>query len=298
MQTAPEHLDLLSSLRKILADRFNAEELQTLCFEMGIEYEDLSGQGKAGKARELVAYLDRRDLIREFISVGERLRPDIDWVQLPLSARLAASPDSSPPPFGMESNRRIRILFLAANPSDTSPLRLGEEIREIEHALRLTEFRDRFEIEQQWAVRVSDLQDHLLRYRPDIVHFSGHGSAASELILEDHHGYSKPVSPLALSNLFRTLRDNIKCVVLNACYSEIQAQAIAEHIDCVIGMNKAIGDQAAISFATAFYRGLGYGRDIATAFALGIGQIDLQGLPEQNTPRILALRKRPKEIVL
>lgn len=298
MHIAPEHLDLLSALRKILAERFSVEELQTLCFEMGIEYEDLSGQGKAGKARELVGYLDRRDLIRELISVGERLRPDIQWGQLPASARLATLPASSPPPPGMESKRPIRILFLAANPSDTSPLRLGAEIREIEHALRLTEFRDRFVIEQQWAVRVSDLQDHLLRYRPDIVHFSGHGSAASEIILEDHLGYSKPISPPALSKLFNTLRDNIKCVVLNACYSEVQAEAIAKHIDCVIGMHHAIGDLAAVNFATAFYRGLGYGKDLATAFNLGVGQIDLEGLDEQDTPRLLASRKRPEEIIL
>jgi hypothetical protein len=168
----------------------------------------------------------------------------------------------------------IKILFLAANPTDTSRLRLDQEIRSIDQALRQAEFRDKFDVEQHWAVRVVDLQGYLLRHKPDIVHFSGHGTAANEIILEDNQGKSQPVSTRALGQLFSVLKDNIRCVVLNACYSERQAQAIAAHIDCVIGMSKAIGDSAAVSFAEAFYQALGYGRDVKAAFDLGCLQID------------------------
>ncbi|HSD85559.1 MAG TPA: CHAT domain-containing protein [Anaerolineae bacterium] len=194
-------------------------------------------------------------------------------------------------------DRPIKILFLAANPTDTSRLRLDEEIRSIDQALRQAEFRDKFEIEQHWAVRVIDLQGYLLRHKPDIVHFSGHGTGSGEIILEDHQGKSQPVATRALSQLFSVLKDNIRCVVLNACYSEQQAQAIASQIDCVIGMSQAIGDSAAASFAEAFYQALGYGRDIKTAFALGCLQIDLKNLNEQDTPKLLALNSRPEEIV-
>lgn len=193
--------------------------------------------------------------------------------------------------------RPIKILFLAANPTDTSRLRLDEEIRSIDQALRQAEFRDKFEVEQHWAVRVVDLQGYLLRHKPDIVHFSGHGTAASEIILEDNQGKSRPVSTRALGQLFSVLKDNIRCVVLNACYSEQQAQAIAAHIDCVIGMSKAIGDAAAVSFAEAFYQALGYGRDVKTAFDLGCLQIDLKSLNEQDTPKLLAVNSHPEKIV-
>jgi hypothetical protein len=185
-------------------------------------------------------------------------------------------------------NRTISVLFLAANPKDTPALRLDEEIRGIDLALRQSDFRDRFDIKQQWAVHVTDLQGYFLRHKPDIVHFSGHGSASSQIILEDNSGNSHPVSPRALSQVFSILKDNIRCVVLNACYSEQQAQAIAQHIDCVIGMSKAVGDDAAISFAAAFYQGLGYGRNVKTAFDLGCAQIDLENLDEQDTPKLLA----------
>jgi len=194
-------------------------------------------------------------------------------------------------------NKPIKIFFLAANPEDTNPLRLDEEMRGIDQALRQAEFRDKFDVRQHWAIRVTDLQGYLLRHKPDIVHFSGHGSTASEIILEDNEGNSHPVSIRALSQLFSVLKGNIRCVVLNTCYSEQQAQAIAKHIDCVTGMSKAIGDAAAISFSIAFYQALAFGKDIKTAFDLGCLQIDLENLNEQDTPKLIAININPSEIV-
>ncbi|HBE40173.1 MAG TPA: hypothetical protein DDW27_03050 [Bacteroidales bacterium] len=194
-------------------------------------------------------------------------------------------------------SRPVRILVLATNPDKTEPLRLDEEVRGIDQALQQSRFRDNFELEQQWAVRVSDLQRLLLRYKPDIVHFSGHGSESSEIILEDSEGNSKPVPASALSKLFSLFKDNIKCVVLNACYTEVQAEAISQHISCVVGMSKAIGDDAAISFSEAFYGALGDGRDIKTAFELGCNQIDLENLDEQDTPKLKSAKGKTEEMV-
>ncbi|MGZ3303788.1 MAG: AAA-like domain-containing protein, partial [Isosphaeraceae bacterium] len=78
--------------------------------------------------------------------------------------------------------------------------------------------------------------------------------------------------------------DHVKCVVLNACYSEVQAEAISKHIDFVVGMKKAIGDEAAIKFAVGFYDALGAGRDFETAYKFGCSAIDLKGIPESLTP--------------
>ncbi len=196
------------------------------------------------------------------------------------------------------TRQKITILFLAANPSNTPPLKLDEECRAIDQALRLGEFRDSFTIQQQWAVRIQDLQEHLLRHRPDIVHFSSHGGVGGEIILEDHTGNTRPVSPEALGRLFSALQDDIRCIVLNACYSERQASTLAQHVDCVVGMSTAIGDRAAISFATAFYRALGYGRSVKTAFDLGCAEISLEALGEEDTPKLLAVRCDPSQVAL
>jgi CHAT domain-containing protein len=199
--------------------------------------------------------------------------------------------DESPRP-----EQPIRILFLAANPVDGEPLKLDEEVRAIDGALREAQYRDRFEIEQQWAVRADDLQRALLRWRPDIVHFSGHGAASSELVLADESGGGRVVPGNDLARLFSLLSDDIRCVVLNACYSDTQAKAIAESIDCVVGMTNAVGDDAAILFATGFYRGLGYGRDVRTAFELGTNLIGLQGVPDVDVPHLVARNVKAEDV--
>jgi hypothetical protein len=193
-------------------------------------------------------------------------------------------------------NRTV-ILFLGANPADTPRLRQDREAHAIDQALRRAEFRDQFELLSHWAARAADLQDLLQRHKPDIVHFSGHGSEAGHLIVEDDAGRKLAITPDALGRLFAILRDNLRCVVLNACYSEAQAQAIAEHIDCVIGMPDAIADAASIAFAEAFYQALANGHDVQTAFDLGCNQIGLKGLDESRKPTLWGRRCDPRDVV-
>ena len=147
-------------------------------------------------------------------------------------------------------------------------------------------------------MHVGDLQEHLLRHGPTLVHFSGHGSAESEIILEDDSNLSYPVPVGILSGLFSVLRRSVRCVVLNSCYSEPQARVIAEQIACVIGMSKTISDEAAINFAAFFYHALGYGESIWDAFSLGRLSIDSKGLGEGETPKLLCPYADPKKVFL
>ncbi|WP_245939753.1 AAA-like domain-containing protein [Stenomitos frigidus] len=78
---------------------------------------------------------------------------------------------------------------------------------------------------------------------------------------------------------------------MNACYSEVQATAIAKHIPYVVGMKLAIGDQAAIAFADGFYGALGAGRSFEDAYAFGCNRIQLETIPEHLTPVLKAKRK-------
>ena len=183
---------------------------------------------------------------------------------------------------------KVSILFLAADPTDTSRLRLGEEFREIQEKLKLARFRDNFTLElPQLSVRPPDISQALLDTQPQIVHFSGHGTPTGALCFEDPAGKTHPVGSDALAALFEQFRGQVNCVVLNACYAEIQAKAIAKHIKYVIGMNQAIGDKAAIAFAIGFYQALGGGRSIEDAYRFGCVQIQLQGIPEHLTPVLI-----------
>ena len=173
---------------------------------------------------------------------------------------------------------KIKVLFLAANPTDTSPLRVGQEVREIDEKLEVGPAHDSFELIQQHALRIGDLQKALLKHQPHIVHFSGHGSKSEEIVLEDNSGKSHAVNRQALAALFRIIKDNVRIIVLNACYSKQQAEALREVIDYTIGTNKAVGDQASIMFSSAFYQALAFGRSVKEAFELGQVELDLRGI--------------------
>jgi hypothetical protein len=191
-------------------------------------------------------------------------------------------------PKGKGSREITRILFLASDPTNTSRLRLGEEFREISEQLMLALGRDYFDLLlPQLSLRPKDIARVLLNTKPHIVHFSGHGDSEGALCFEDNNGQVYLVQPEALAALFEQLADQVQCVVLNACYSEIQARAISKHIGYVIGMNKAVSDRAAIAFSLGFYQALGAGRSIDEAFRFGCVQMQLHGLPEHLTPVLI-----------
>lgn len=177
-----------------------------------------------------------------------------------------------------------KILFVAANPASQAGLRLGEEYREIEGGLRAAAKRDRFELVQRWAVRPRDLQQALVSEEPQIVHFCGHGSSSGDLVLEDDRGNPHGVTPVALAELFDLCCHFVECVVLNACHTKIQADAISKYIRYVIGMDKAIGDRAAIRYAVGFYDTLGAGKPYDFAHDMGCNLLRLENIPEHLTP--------------
>jgi hypothetical protein len=203
-----------------------------------------------------------------------------------------------------------KILILAANPIDTVRLMLGQEVNEIRKTLQLSKHRDRFEIEHRDAVNSNDLQQYLSEFKPWIVHFSGHGvggmlvgnepissrkftaiadddAQPEGFVFEDEHGGSQLVSGTVLADLFGLFRENVQCVVLNSCYSVEQAKEIVKYIPYVVCMNRAIGDLAARKFSKGFYLGIGDGRSIEEAFALGKNAIELEGISEKLTLELL-----------
>lgn len=180
----------------------------------------------------------------------------------------------------------LLILFLGANPSSTSRLKLDKEIKTIQTNLKLAKKREHLELKQEWAVTTDSLMQAILDESPNIVHFSGHGQQKG-ILLQDEIGQPKLITTEAITSLFKLFKDSVTCVVLNACYSKTQAQAIKLHIPYVIGMKSGIPDKAAIAFSTGFYKAIGAGRDIPFAFNLGVAAIKLEGISGANIPVLL-----------
>jgi hypothetical protein len=181
---------------------------------------------------------------------------------------------------------------------DSMRLRLDEEVREIERALHSATLGSRFELHQKWAVRPSEIQSHLLRVRPQILHFSGHGSPESAIFLQGEDGRGRPVAGPVIARVLGQFSHHLKCVVLNACYSEEQARAISMYIDCIVGMSTAVADRAAIRFAAVFYEALASGSSIQAAFDMGCSDVDVLEMGQDVVPRLVAARRSAESIVL
>jgi hypothetical protein len=137
----------------------------------------------------------------------------------------------------------------------------------------------------------------------DLVPAGSAGSAGSTGVADAHSserqhglyfqgadGRAQFVSAQAIEATFGAAGSSVRLVVLSACYSDAQAEALLAHVDCVVGMSDAIRDEAARSFAIGFYGGLGERESIAAAHAQGRAAISLEGLSDSALPQ---LRVRP-----
>jgi hypothetical protein len=225
---------------------------------------------------------------------------------MPISTPIL-QPSTNPTVVATTNNKKI--LFLASNPSNTGKLQLDKEFRQVYQSVQ--EGSLGYEVVVEWAVTPNDLQRVVLKHKPGIIHFAGHGEKAKTekksavgsfvktvtipagIVLQDNNGQPKLVAGIALANLFKIClrKFSIDLVVLSACHSEEQAKAIAEAgIKYVAGMNTAVEDDTAIEFSTGLYRGIASEGDIEFAFDLATNNIMLQGLAGDNIP---VLHKKP-----
>ena len=291
-------IDRVISLFTLFAEMSESEMVEWLCKE-GFEWQ-------VGDAQRLGSLLLERGWVgatRSFMYSWKRELRAVAWYARSL---LDCRDQASAPPPGfaddldvpiedrIEGGRKthMKILLVAANPTASARLRIDEEVRAIEDKLRISKCRDVVEFCTKWATRPGDLQRALLEEEPTVVHFSGHGGGNLGIVLHSDAGTGERlVSSVALAQLFKVLKANIRLVVLNACYSAEQAKHIVEEIDCVVGMAETIGDDGARDFAGAFYLGLAYGRSVQTAFDLGCNELQLMGLTEDEEAPVLLARE-------
>lgn len=211
--------------------------------------------------------------------------------------------------------KKHTILFLAADPAGTSVHALAEEARAIHTELARSGYRDCFELETRWAAQPLDLLRELRKLKPSVVHFCGRGWMTSAVlgttqggrgdVVGDHNepceddeglrsglffqgptGQAQVVTTEALRDTFGAAGSSVQVVVLNACYSEAQADALCAHVDCVVGVRGTISAAGARSFAIGFYGGLGEHESVSTAFRQGCAAIGLEGKREYDRPQL------------
>lgn len=174
---------------------------------------------------------------------------------------------------------KTRLLILSANPRPCGRIQVDEEAREIYQKLDEGPYRERFEVQVHPATRPIDIQRQLLKYRPHIVHFTGHGHKKQRLILGGTSSRGKTVDKHGLARVFALYKHHVQLVVLNACFTEALARSITQTVDYAIGAGKGIGDTAGVAFAGAFYRALSFGKSVKDAFASAQAELALTKMP-------------------
>jgi esterase/lipase superfamily enzyme len=280
-------------IRKLL-EKLNNPQFDKLCQDKFPEqYQDFGDrQYRAEQNLYIADFVHRQQKIPELLAGIEEHNPSAynDFITKypefasPKTTESIVVVVESPP----LTVQRCDVLILAANPKVTDPLKLQEEADLILASLQENRSGREYVVQIQQATRAEDLSKYLLQYQPIVVHFAGHGSSRSEIILEDGQKAIQPVTPAALANLFATAGEGIECVVLNNCFSLEMADALAKYVSCTIGMSAEIDDRSAVAFSGAFYRGLAFGQGYYKAFELGRTQIQLLNLPDGDIPRLIA----------
>ncbi|WP_095055601.1 CHAT domain-containing protein [Pseudomonas sp. Irchel s3b2] len=181
--------------------------------------------------------------------------------------------------------KRITVLFMASDPG-VNKLALDLEVRTIGEKIRASEHRDAIDFQSRWAVRPGDILQAINELRPTVVHFSGHGTSADALVLQDDQGRPKHVPKEAIVSAIAFGSDSVKLVFFNTCFSFNQAQAAVQNVNAAIGMNQAIGDQAARIFSSEFYSGIGFGHSLEKAFRQAKAALMMEDAAQANIPEL------------
>lgn len=190
--------------------------------------------------------------------------------------------------FKLEESEKLKILFLASNPSQLGELSLRVEHSRIAERLQNVD-EELFDIKVNFATTSRQFIDRVIDYKPHILHFSGHGIKGNQVkdeladrldkaldgrggiafIHPDKPGEHKILAARSLRKIIERMLNAgkvpLKAVILNACYSEEEAKQISTHNLYAIGMEKAIADNTSVSFSSSFYEELCRARNIKKA---------------------------------
>jgi len=170
---------------------------------------------------------------------------------------------------------------MAAAPDDKIYVNVVKEGTEIQQTLDGQ--RDKFQFFHSLGITKDHFLDDLERYRPDILHFSGHGTEYSSLVFQD----GDELSSEQLEKTFQSLPFKISVVFLNACYSKQQVRSISKYVDYIIGMKKAVSDEAAIIFSSKFYKSLLKNINYKEAYNDAIAYLSYYLESESSIPKLI-----------
>jgi hypothetical protein len=276
-------------LYDFLIETFNEAELRRF---VSSYYPDLEGDIPARKVsrsaltNEVVNSLGRNHAIDDVLFAAlVEMRPRLG-ARIEELKRAMTSQEVTPAVAVRQENRRLDVMFVAANPVALPELQLSAEARRIEDKLRGTPGEHRIDVRWCWGAGPESLIDMLYRGVPDVLHFAGHGGSNGAMLLQTVDGTAHPVAPEALAALLGARPQRPRVIVLNACHSVVMARTLLPLVDAVIGMRAAVEDAAARAFAVEFYRAIGHEYPIKMAFDAARAALRVHNLSNDDLPQL------------
>lgn len=159
-----------------------------------------------------------------------------------------------------------KLLAIQSNPDNAVKLRMDIEIKEVNKIITNKSLND-FHCISYPAIMLEELPSLLIDTKPEILHFSGHGTKEG-LIFENSQGLTKPIKIAALKGILEETGESIICFCINACNSSTIAKKLSYLFPYLISFPGKLADKNSIIFSKCFYELLALGQNIKTAFEI------------------------------
>jgi nucleoid-associated protein YgaU len=224
---------------------------------------------------------------------SDRMKPVIRWLDV----------DQPTPTLAVEPP--LRLLIAIAAPRDRPELRVGEELTQLDTALRDLAQQGRVDTARLEHATLESLDDALLSNKPHVLHFIGHGDFVGNdgvifLEAETPPGAADPITGHRLAVLLRNHLGSLRFVFLNSClgaavsrrdpFGGVAQSLIRRGMPAVIAMQFPIPDRVAVTLARHFYRYLAAGLPVDAALTSARAFLFARGYPVEWAAPALHMR--------
>jgi len=189
------------------------------------------------------------------------------------------------------SRAKLRIALLVTNPERTASLQTGIEARDIDAAIKLGGRSNEVELKVFLAPTFDTLLDALNSYKPDILHFSGHGGGRA-LLFDNERAGDDGGTILDFDMIARLVAATArkpKLLVLAACDTLDGADRFLQVIPTIVAMSDSIEDEAACAFSARFYRSLSEGATIRNSVDQAKVSLEHKGFTDAMLPQLISV---------
>ncbi len=273
------------SLRENMNRYFSLDEIESLCFDLGVDFENIGGSSKPGKVLELIQYMERRGRLDELAGACAKSRPNVDWgaagVVVPpsdrgdIGKRQARLEDEAEPieNLGPIENRLALVVGINNYTESNSYPTLSycvKDANDMAQALKACNYSVRLlrdvspDTSAQFPTRINiraELKELCAKTRPNdllLLYFACHGVVLDDgrqfVIVQDTRSKELEDSSLALvsiKDLIKQLAPARRCVlILDACHSGADVREITEK-DVVLHAYESAHGFATIAASTS-----------------------------------------------